>query len=931
ARDESGSLQAWSKPSVNSWRTCSKGKHVLAVPIWLYCDDTSGNQSKKWNKHNSFLFTLAGLPRRMVHQESNIHFLSTSNIAPPLEMLDGFVAQLETAQQNGIWAWDCKLEDNVLLIPSVLAMLGDNPMQSEFACHIGLRGRKFCRMCHVEGDVEGTEGEEEVVQGVSAPQEGDVSSAGSASSTISNVVASLKTKRRSKKNETMEEMKSRIINFMSTGRLRYKAETQDVLRSHFTEAQRVGGQASFKKSKTMSGIKDTFQAFFLDQLFAITTKRGRSKADKEGDVKRLVEQFPSDITSPVWRIKDFDAHSDTPVEILHVILLGFVKYFWRDAIHRLKPDKKEILIARLSSFDTSALGISSLSGSTLVTYAGSLTGRDFRIVAQVAPFVLYDLLEKDILECWNALGVLIPLVWQPHTDNVEEYLSQMKRAIDAFLDCTCRMTPRWFNKPKFHIVLHLPEHVRRFGPAMLFATEGFESFNAIIRSASIHSNRHAPSRDIAQRMAKGNRIRHMLSGGKFVMNQRSEKTSSTWVKRVRDGGKLKWCSIGPEPLKLLDISNFGEDNFGFSRTEDVVTGRCMDRGRPIKWCKSRAAHQPFVDQDSMVYIPARTIVSNGDIVSRGSWIIYSGQADRSCIGQVVEAIQLVGSVEESIGQCSFLVVAPCISSEMHEHYWMPRVQLHAMEEWVRVSVKDVQCAVNVQHNCVEHACKLVKSRVVYQEREATGKRELSVQHNNPHDYVLNTAQMRNAFYIHPFRSRMPFLNRTEIIHDAAKREVDERKKKEKDAKTKDKKQLTVPLSRKAQSARSQHVSQNPSTSQPGVAFTTNILSPPFATRTLPVPTAAWPPYHYPSNISWMPHSTPADPRYGHEHSPLVISHLPPPQDAENDMRYHTHTEYPLVASAPAPAPYTPTSTPSQYMHMQPYFYPPVAQSRPPSH
>lgn len=79
----------------NRWRVLARGHRVLSYMMWLYCDDTSGNMSKKWNKHNSFLFTAAGLPRAMVHQESNIHFLATSNIAPPLEMLDGIVEQLE--------------------------------------------------------------------------------------------------------------------------------------------------------------------------------------------------------------------------------------------------------------------------------------------------------------------------------------------------------------------------------------------------------------------------------------------------------------------------------------------------------------------------------------------------------------------------------------------------------------------------------------------------------------------------------------------------------------------------------------------------------------------------------------------------------------------------------------------------------------------
>ena len=79
----------------NQWRELAKGHRTLCFPIWLYCDDTSGNLSKKWNEHNSFLFMPAGHPRSESQKEYNIHFLSTSNIAPPLEMMDGTVDQLK--------------------------------------------------------------------------------------------------------------------------------------------------------------------------------------------------------------------------------------------------------------------------------------------------------------------------------------------------------------------------------------------------------------------------------------------------------------------------------------------------------------------------------------------------------------------------------------------------------------------------------------------------------------------------------------------------------------------------------------------------------------------------------------------------------------------------------------------------------------------
>ena len=175
-----GSLQAkdgpvspWTRTDPkngNRWRTLAKGARVYSFPIWLYCDDTSGNVSKRWNKHNSFLFTAAGLPHSQANQEYNVHFLCTSNTAPPLEMLDGILDQLEyvnfislyilprvsisrhrSAWETGIWAWDCVHNERVLVLPFVVALPADNPMQSEFACHIGLKGKFFCRVCTVQG------------------------------------------------------------------------------------------------------------------------------------------------------------------------------------------------------------------------------------------------------------------------------------------------------------------------------------------------------------------------------------------------------------------------------------------------------------------------------------------------------------------------------------------------------------------------------------------------------------------------------------------------------------------------------------------------------------------------------------------------------------------------------------------------------------
>src|ERR1700683_1706744 len=47
--------------------------------------------------------------------------------------------------------WDIVMKEMVLVIPIVLAMLGDNPMQSELACHVRLAGKFFCRCCWAKG------------------------------------------------------------------------------------------------------------------------------------------------------------------------------------------------------------------------------------------------------------------------------------------------------------------------------------------------------------------------------------------------------------------------------------------------------------------------------------------------------------------------------------------------------------------------------------------------------------------------------------------------------------------------------------------------------------------------------------------------------------------------------------------------------------
>ncbi|KAF7334908.1 hypothetical protein MVEN_02240500 [Mycena venus] len=506
-------LEDWNQPYINEWRLKANGLRCHSAPLWTYCDDTSGNVSKKWNKHNSILFTLAGLPRALTQMLYNIHFIATSNLAPPLEMMEAVVAMLKEAQKTGIKVWDCVYQEWILIIPWFLAFQGDNPMASEIASHIGMKGKHYCRVCKAKSDKSNR-----------APgHAGEI---------------------------------ERLKEFMTAGIPRTKEQTIADLTAQLEHAV-DGAPSAVDDMATESGSKDKYFQHFVDKLQTAASKLreehkegGSAPSDsgvsKRQQVKNLLTQLraemPANIFNPVLSIDGFDANRDTPVEILHVVLLGVVKYWWRDAVSRQNSKGKEELKARLSSVDVAGLNTPPIRGNTYVQYAGSLVGRDFRVILQVALVVLYGLIPQTHYDGWATLCKLAPLMFQPVIEHLPAYIKKLKNAVFDFLAATALWNTQWFNKPKFHLFVHFIDHIPRFGPLILYATESFESFNLVIRLRSIHSSKHAPSVDIASAFSQLHAIRHLVSGG--------------YVLADKDGRSIAPRQAGPEILAMLEDEEF---------------------------------------------------------------------------------------------------------------------------------------------------------------------------------------------------------------------------------------------------------------------------------------------------------------------------------------------------------------------------------------
>ena len=86
--------------------------------------------------------------------------------------------------------------------------------------------------------------------------------------------------------------------------LRSKDQTLQKLEEIFKHASMIGGMTHVKKVKTASGVKDTFQEFFLEHIYSFTRKLRGPTVKKQELLDIFVNTtIPDDITSPVWRIK----------------------------------------------------------------------------------------------------------------------------------------------------------------------------------------------------------------------------------------------------------------------------------------------------------------------------------------------------------------------------------------------------------------------------------------------------------------------------------------------------------------------------------------------------------------------------------------------------------------------------------------------------
>ncbi|KAG8789992.1 hypothetical protein FRC12_013003 [Ceratobasidium sp. 428] len=327
-----------------------------------------------------------------------------------------------------------------------------------------------------------------------------------------------------------KQSESGYVTLFKTGDKRSPAQTRERVDALLAMSIQPGQKTHIKELARDWGIKDTLGQLCIDRMLD-TGEKMREAASNQRTACNVTLRLQPELdtisqngcfnTFLDMDFFGFDAHKDTPTEILHTVLLSVVKYFWgQTAFILAKSHQMCTLEARLDALDISGLSIDSTSARYMCHYTGSLVGKHFKILAQLMPFACFDLIEANLMEVWLLLGRLAVLLWFTMIENIDTYLV----IIGQFLLAAARCSPSIIvQKPEFHLLLHLPMLIRRFGPAILFSTERFESFHGVFRAASLFSNHRAPSRDIAEYFVGLDRLKHVCSGGYW-------KAGSSWVR-----------------------------------------------------------------------------------------------------------------------------------------------------------------------------------------------------------------------------------------------------------------------------------------------------------------------------------------------------------------------------------------------------------------
>ncbi|KAJ6631920.1 hypothetical protein B0H10DRAFT_2250458 [Mycena sp. CBHHK59/15] len=618
----------------------------------------------------------------LLQQEFHVHFVSMSPNVSVSEQFREFKTAVESMHTDPVRVQD-EIGNTTHFCLHVNAGLSDNPMQSEGTGHIRGTGNHFCRKC----DVGGTQKEKATDEGYHTLFEefhGISSFNGNHSS-----VYLLQAGTPHTKDQIIAELEKQV-----------KLACSRVV-SHVKDLQ------------TRTGVKDVYAQYWIDDLISRFKQMKQDESDRsEHDMQAELVQWTLNNQDKIYSA--FLTMKDTPVEILHTILLRIVKYFWHISHTPWTTEQKQKYLACLQSTETNGLLIHAIRENYIMQYAGSLIGRQLKMVAQTNVFHVYDIVSDHKFMAWKAMGELAALLWFPEIRNLAEYRRDLRVAVANVLDIFSMIDPSKIIKIKYHLLAHIDEDAVEFGPLVGVATEIYECFNAICQYCSILSNHLAPSRDIAVQLGDQEGLKHRLTGG-------------WWC----GGADTDWQRAGPGVRRFLAAHPVLQKPLGWSE------------GKLLKFVTLKQGQKDRV-QYALKATIASCALNFGLYGAESMWkkctSVVSESLDECLIGSwaFAKSIMPEGSIKS--GRISEILV-----DDTDELYGMPiLVRRDSETVFSIIPANNLMFKFNVQHDCHMAKCEATSELPRMQEHVESDNMERYIVHNSLHRFIINSHAFHNT-------------------------------------------------------------------------------------------------------------------------------------------------------------------------------------------
>ncbi|KAL0563661.1 hypothetical protein V5O48_018404 [Marasmius crinis-equi] len=381
-------------------------------------------------------------------------------------------------------------------------------------------------------------------------------------------------------------------------------------------------------------------------------------------------------------------------------------------------------------------------------FANSLIGRQLKTVVQCSIFHLHGLVSDDLLQVWKAVGELSALVWFPEIRDLKQYLSDVETATANVLDAFAQLDPSKIPvKLKLHLLTHLTEDIRRFGPLVGLSTEVFESFNSVFRSCSILSNHLAPSRDIALQLADQEGLKWRTSGGWWFSSERQE-----WVQA--GPGLREFMKSQPIVHQLLGLS----DGVGPKPCTVKLSPQVQDAGKTTRSRTTfslattkapKALNKLSYALNAQVLSCQHLISQSGDVCKVGTWVVLESRLDQSpMIGRISNILQHAQTPPQGIS--SNITVVEIFTTSDHRHATLDLPVLYqpqSEDSYIVTPVKNIKFNFNAQHDCRIAQCESTGLRPHRQERQDSEIMDSFVEHKPLNRYIINLHSFHNGYLI----------------------------------------------------------------------------------------------------------------------------------------------------------------------------------------